>query len=162
MSPESRLQRELRMSRPFESPEAETYLGILRTAGLLAQHVARVLRDEGLSEPQYNVLRIVAGAGKEGLPCQEIGVRMVTPVPDVTRLVDRLEKAGWAERQRSEDDRRVVRVVATPEGRKRVRGVGKILLAIHSAQLGPIRRKDLATIDRILADIREGLPPGTR
>jgi DNA-binding MarR family transcriptional regulator len=149
------LQHEIRRGRPFDSPEEEAYLSLLRTAGALAQRVGRHLREAGLSEPQYNVLRILAGAGVAGLPCQEIGERLVTAVPDVTRLVDRLAEAGLVERKRSDEDRRVVRVATTAEGKRLARTLAPDLLGIHRVQLGALSKRDLATLIRLLAAARE-------
>lgn len=153
-APPPSLQDEIRRGRPFESPEEEAYLSLLRTAGALAQRVGRHLRESGLTEPQYNVLRILAGAGAEGLPCQALGERLVTAVPDVTRLVDRLESAGLAERRRGEDDRRVVRVAATAEGKRLARALAPELVEIHREQLGGLPKKEIAALIRLLAAAR--------
>jgi DNA-binding MarR family transcriptional regulator len=114
--PTSTLQQELKQSRPFASPAEEAQLGVLRTAEVLARAAAELLRPYGLTPTQYNVLRILRGAGPEGLPCSEIGARMVTHEPDVTRLLDRLHRAGHVSRERAESDRRVVLTRITPEG----------------------------------------------
>jgi len=156
------LQHEIRRGRPFESAEEEAYLAIQRTAGLLSQRIGRELRAAGLSEPQYNVLRILAGAGTAGLPCQEIGERLVAAVPDVTRLVDRLVESGLAERRRSEEDRRVVLVVATAEGKRLARALAPDLVEVHRAQMGEMPKKDLATLIRLLAEIRESVAEARR
>ena len=86
-----KLQQELTQSRPCSSLEEEAFLNIQRTAGVLAQRVAELLKPHGLSPTQYNVLRILRGAGDGGAACKDIGARMITPDPDITRLVDRLE-----------------------------------------------------------------------
>ena len=151
------LQEEISRSRPFESVAEESYLAIVRTAGAVSTAVSRFLKEQGLSEPQYNVLRILTGAGSEGLPCQEIGGRMITPVPDVTRLVDRLEKAGWAERRRTDSDRRVVRVVATTAGKRLARSLRPKLIEIHEQQLAEVSAKDLRSLNKLLASLRESI-----
>ena len=112
----ARLQDEIRQTRPFASPEEEAFLNLQRTANLLSQALAAFLRPHGLTPAQYNVLRILRGARPLGLPCGEVGARLVTPVPDVTRLLDRLERRGLTERHRDPDDRRVVAVTATAAG----------------------------------------------
>lgn len=99
---------ELRQTKPFTSVEQEACLNIIKTADVLQQSVAQVMRASQITETQYNVLRILRGAGSEGLKCNEIAERMVTRDPDITRLLDRLEKQGWIERNRSKTDRRVV------------------------------------------------------
>jgi DNA-binding MarR family transcriptional regulator len=99
---------ELRQTKPFASVEQEAYLNIIKTADVLQQTAAQVMRGFQITETQYNVLRILRGAGSEGLKCNEIAERMVTRDPDITRLLDRLERQGWIERNRSKTDRRVV------------------------------------------------------
>ena len=89
-----KLKEEIKQTKPFDNLEVEVYLNLLRTTQALEDHVARALKAEGLSSPQYNVLRILRGAGEEGLSCGEISSRMVQRVPDVTRLLDRLEALG--------------------------------------------------------------------
>jgi len=88
-------------------PEEVTYLELCRTADILSRGVSEVLKVEELSPNQYNVLRILRGA-PEGLPCGEIGTRMITRDPDITRLLDRLEKRGLIVRSREAQDRRRV------------------------------------------------------
>ncbi len=96
----STLQRDLKQRRPFTSRETEAYLNLVRTTDLLSREVAAVLKPHQLSEAQYNVLRILRGAGPEGLACSEIGHRLVTRDPDVTRLLDRLETRALITRGR--------------------------------------------------------------
>src|SRR5215470_13051287 len=102
------LQSELKQKRPFTSREQEAYLALLRTADALEMQVEAKLKEFGLTGTQYNALRILRGAGADGLPCSEIGERMITHDPDITRLLDRLEKRGLAERARCKKDRRVI------------------------------------------------------
>ena len=85
---------EIGKSKPFETPEQEAYLNLLRTASVLSEGFARLFAAHGLSETAYNALRILRGAGEGGRMCQEIGGQLVARVPDVTRLVDRLERRG--------------------------------------------------------------------
>ena len=85
------LQDELKQARPFKQVEEEAYLSIMRTAALLEHQVAQALKPHGVTATQYNVLRILRGAGSEGLCRNEVGDRLVTTVPDVTRLLDRME-----------------------------------------------------------------------
>src|SRR5260370_23690800 len=107
------LQHELKKKRPFEAPEQEAALGVLRTSDQLQIRFARLFREHGLTNAQYNVLRILRGEGKP-LPILEIAGRTVTEVPGITGLIDRLEKAGLVRRQRCTEDRRVVFVDLTP------------------------------------------------
>lgn len=110
------LQHEIKQSKPFADARLEAYLNLVRTADLLQRAVDHLLRPHAVSAAQYNVLRILRGAGEAGLPVGEIGTRLVSQDPDVTRLVDRLEKRAWVERLRGSDDRRVVRVRITAAG----------------------------------------------
>lgn len=111
-----RLKREIKQKQPFSSLQEEVVLSMLRTADRLAVPMTDVLRAAGLSLSQYNILRILRGAGDEGLPCGEISERMVRRDPDLTRLLDRLESRGVVSRLRGTQDRRVVRAMITKEG----------------------------------------------
>ena len=115
------LRHEIQQSAPFGSLEEEAYLNLQRTANLLLQGLTRLLREKapgrtGVTPSQYNVLRILRGSHPQALTCGEIGERLVTPGPDVTRLLDRLEDRGWVERERDTGDRRVVRSRITEAG----------------------------------------------
>lgn len=148
------LQKEIKRSRPFEVPEEEAFLNLVRTCQQLASESEQLLKEHGISEAQYNVLRILRGAGKAGLPSLEIGRRMVTRVPDVTRLIDRLEAAGFAERRRCEADRRVTYVIVTPAGEKVVGALDKPMVDLHKRQLGHLTRTELAEFNRLLVKVR--------
>src|SRR5256885_12171095 len=119
-------------------PEEAAFLDLLRTCDLLSRGPAQVLKIEDLSATQYNVLRILRGA-PEGLPCGEIGSRMITRDPDITRLLDRLEKRELISRCRETKDRRMVMARITPEGLK--------LLARLDAPVQESHRKQLGTWD---------------
>jgi DNA-binding MarR family transcriptional regulator len=108
-----KLRDEIKQSMPFESREQEAFLNLQRTAEQLGRKSAEVLKPWKISGAQYNVLRILRGAGKRGLPCSEISARMVTADSDITRLLDRLEQKGLIARARSPQDRRVVTSRAT-------------------------------------------------
>lgn len=111
-----RLKHEIKQSRPFSSLQEEVVLGMVRTADQLMVPLSDVLREASLSLSQYNILRILRGAGKEGLPCGEISERMVRRDPDLTRLLDRLERRGLVARSRGTADRRVVQTTITAGG----------------------------------------------
>jgi DNA-binding MarR family transcriptional regulator len=102
------LQREIRQVKPFDSIEEEVFLNLQRTAEALMGGLSEVLKTFDLTATQYNVLRILRGAGPAGLPCREVSERMVNRDPDVTRLLDRLESRAFVERERLTSDRRVV------------------------------------------------------
>ena len=106
----------LKQNRPFVSLEQEVYLSILRTASELSYAVEQFFRLFDITPSQFNVLRILRGAGEDGLCRNEISERMVTATPDMTRLLDRMEKAGWVTRERAEEDRRQVSTHITKSG----------------------------------------------
>lgn len=112
----SDLQHELQQTRPFASLEHEAQLSIVRTSSMLIDAFDRMLRPFGLTSTQFNVLRILRGADPEGLCRNEVRDRMLTRMPDVTRLLDRLETADLIARERSADDRRMVRTRITRKG----------------------------------------------
>lgn len=111
-----KLEREIKQTRPFHSVQEEVILSMIRTAELAAFPMSELLRTHALSSSQYNVLRILRGAGEEGLPCGEISERMVRRDPDLTRLLDRLEGRALVTRARGVRDRRVVRASITDAG----------------------------------------------
>src|SRR5919108_4094959 len=111
----AKLQHELKKKRPFESPEEEAALNIVRTSDQLQIRFARLLREHGLTPSQYNVLRILRGEGKP-LPILEIASRTITVVPGITGLIDRLEQAGFVNRVRCAKDRRVIYVALSDRG----------------------------------------------
>src|SRR5262245_13247293 len=156
------LQAELRKKRPFDVPEEEAMLNLQRTLDALAAPFEQLFRERGISDSQYNVLRILRGVGADGLPCSEIGERMVSRDPDITRLVDRLEKAGLVERARIATDRRVILVRLTPAGLKLVGELDKPVMELHRRQLGHLTRAELATLNRLLVKGRypAGIPGG--
>jgi MarR family transcriptional regulator, organic hydroperoxide resistance regulator len=104
----SAVQEEIVQSRPFHSLRAEVAVSILRTAALIERHFAQVVARSDVTIQQYNVLRILRGAGKEGLPTLVIRDRMIHEAPGITRLLDKLEQAGLARRERAAPDRRQV------------------------------------------------------
>ena len=106
----------LKQNRPFVSLEQEVYLSILRTASELSYAVDQFFRPFDITPSQYNVLRILRGAGTGGLCRNEISERMVTATPDMTRLLDRMEKSGWVTRKRAVEDRRQVSTHITKSG----------------------------------------------
>src|SRR5215218_8271238 len=112
----SALQAEIVQRRPFHSIKAEVAVGILRTAALLERHFAQVVARTGVTVQQYNVLRILRGAGSDGLPTLVIRDRMIHAAPGITRLLDKLEKAGLARRERTASDRRQVFCYITDQG----------------------------------------------
>ena len=148
------LQAEIRQEKPFANLEQEVVLNIMRTAAALRQSTAEVLRPWDLSGPQYNILRILRGAGDGGLPCSEIADRLVSRDPDVTRLLDRLEKRGLVVRGRWSADRRVVTARITDEGVELADRLDSPIAKKHKAQLGHMKKKHLKALIGLLEAAR--------
>lgn len=155
-----RLEKEIKQTRPFGTVQEEVVLALMRTADQLAAPMAEVLRQAGLSLSQYNVLRILRGAGESRLPCGEITDRMVRREPDLTRLLDRLETRGLVERERSTSDRRSVLASITGEGRALLDRLEAPMLSAlkRSLEHMPVRR--LRELLEILEEARNA--PATR
>jgi DNA-binding MarR family transcriptional regulator len=150
----AQLNDELKQPKPFRSPAEEAFLNLLRTTTLLLDGLGDLLREFGLSQPQYNVLRILRGAGDDGLPSGEVSERMVSRDPDVTRLLDRLEARGLVARQRGATDRRVVFARISPEGRALVDSLDAPVDALHARSLGHLSDDDLRALSRLLERAR--------
>jgi DNA-binding MarR family transcriptional regulator len=134
-------------------PEELAFLELLRTSDQLNRRLVPVLKAEELSETQYNVLRILRGA-PEGLPCGEIGNRMITRDPDITRLLDRLEKRSLISRCREAKDRRTVLTRITPEGLKLLSRLDEPVQNAHREQLGHLGRERLKALCDLLRAAR--------
>ena len=130
-------------------PEEATFLDLIRTSDRLSRALVQVLKTEDLSATQYNVLRILRGT-PGGLPCGEIACRLITRDPDVTRLLDRMEKRGLIERWRETRDRRVVMAKITPEGLKSVSRLDEPIQETHRRQLGHLGRERLRMLTELL------------
>lgn len=152
----SQLRDEIKQARPFDIPETEVYLNVIRTEEALRSRVGELLKDYGLSQSSYNVLRILRGAGATGLPSQEIGNRLVTRVPDVTRLVDRLERSGLVRRSRTAEDRRVVIVAVTTDGLELLKVIDQPILDLQRSLLGHLDPQEMQTLSTLLAKARRG------
>jgi DNA-binding MarR family transcriptional regulator len=152
----SALQREIRQTKPFRSPGHEAMLGLLRTADVVRRRLVPLVGSSGITPQQYNVLRILRGAGEAGLPTLEIAERMIEQTPGITRLVDRLERQGLVARARSEADRRVVACRITAAGLKLLAGLDDPVDAADTAALAMLSRADQRHLIRILDAIRAG------
>lgn len=149
-----RLQSEIRQSRPFPHPAEETFLNIQRTANWLMHGVEETLRPFGLTHPQYNVLRILSGAGADGLPCGEVGARLVTREPDVTRLLNRMETRGYIRRGRSTEDRRIIRAYLAPAGAELLWSLEKPVRDATRGALAPLGTAKLEQLTALLEEVR--------
>ena len=133
--------------------EEVAFLELSRTTDLLSRRLAGLLKAEDLSANQYNVLRILRGSS-EGLPCGEIGSRMITRDPDITRLLDRLEKRELISRCRETKDRRMVMARITPEGMKLLARMDDPVREGHKSQLGHLGRERLQLLTELLREAR--------
>jgi DNA-binding MarR family transcriptional regulator len=138
------------------SLEEGTYLEILRTSDLLSRALTRLIKEADLSSTQYNVLRILRGA-KGALPCGEIGNRMITRDPDITRLLDRLDARGLVSRSRDSEDRRTVLTEITAEGLRLLARLDEPIQDAHRRQLGHLGRERLGALGELLRLAREGV-----
>jgi DNA-binding MarR family transcriptional regulator len=134
-------------------PEEAAFLDLIRTTDMLTRGMIAVLKTGDLSSTQYNVLRILRGA-PEGLPCGEIASRMITRDPDITRLLDRMEKRGLISRCRETKDRRMVMARITPEGLKLLARLDDPVEEAHRNQLGHLGRDRLRALAELLRAAR--------
>ena len=149
-----KLQAEIRQRKPFVSLEEETFLNLVRTADALSRELELVLQPHGITGTQYNVLRILRGAGDEGATCSGISERLLAYDPDVTRLLDRLEKMQLVQRQRSTTDRRVVMTTITPAGLELLTKLDAPMAAQLRRQFEKIGRDRLRALIADLEEIR--------
>lgn len=150
----SNIARELRQSRPFTSPHTEVTVALMRTVDVVRTRLAAALATSGLTAQQYNVLRILRGAGTDGLPTLDIADRMVERTPGITRLLDRLISKGLVERERSTEDRRVVFARITADGTALLAKLDEPIAAADRAAVGKLRKKDFRTLLSLLDAIR--------
>jgi DNA-binding MarR family transcriptional regulator len=154
MSPN--LRTEIKQTKPFGALEQEVQLNLERTAAVLGHTFAEGLKAYGITPTQYNVLRILRGAGENGLCRNEVRDRLISQVPDVTRLLDRLEESGLIERERSTTDRRLVSTRITTAGLALLKKLDEPVLDLHRRLLGHLSEKQLSTLNELLVLAREG------
>lgn len=142
---------------PTARLEEDVYIELLRTGDMLSRGIAQLLKRADLSATQYNVLRILRGAG-EGLPCGEIANRMITHDPDITRLLDRLERRGLISRSRETHDRRMVMARITREGLRLLDRLDVPVQQAHRRQLGHVGRNRLELLAALLRTCRQEIP----
>ncbi len=140
---------------PARSRESEVFVALLRTADALLREAEELLKRWDLSQTQYNVLRILRGAGPEGLPCREIGSRMITRDPDITRLLDRLEARGLASRVRERHDRRMVTSRITAQGLRVLQPLDAPINQLHRHQFERLSARKLGQLMRLLEQAQE-------
>jgi DNA-binding MarR family transcriptional regulator len=145
---------ELKMQR-VEAPEQEAFLNVWRTQDQLLADLSALLKTYGISVTQYNVLRILRGAGEGGLSCHDISGRMVARLPDITRLLDRLERNELVSRSRSDNDRRVVITTITEVGRYLLDRLDTPVLDTHRRQFRNLTGAEVKQLNRLLTKVRE-------
>ena len=151
-----RLQQEIRQTKAIRLLEEEATLNIARTADVLMLRMTDLLKPYALSATQYNVLRILRGAGETGASCKDIGSRMVTRDPDITRLMDRLEKRGVVARNRAKEDRRVVTHRLTKAGLELVNQLDRPVEDVHQKAMRHMAPERLRELIALLEEVRSG------
>lgn len=150
------LKEELKQSRQWTSVHEEAVLNVARTAAILDHATAQLLKPFGITPTQYNVLRILRGAGDAGLCRNEVGERLIRPVPDVTRLLDRLEEMKLVERRRSGSDRRFVGTFITDQGLRMLEELDGPVREFHKSAVGHLEDDQLASLIELLETARDG------
>jgi len=144
------LRSELRQQKPFGSLAHEAFLSVARTEAVLSDGIERLLEPHGLTLTQYNVLRVLRGAESAGLCRNEIRDRLITRMPDVSRLLDRMEAAGLISRVRSSEDRRQVNTTLTAKGRRLVDQLDAPMAREHERQFKRLDAKQLKALIELL------------
>lgn len=147
----SALPRAARVSLPLQD---QAFIALQKAADVLAQQAEQLLKANGLTGAQYNVLRILRGAEPAGLACSDIGERMISHDPDMTRLLDRMEKNGLITRQRQTDDRRVVKTRITSKGLDSLRRLDQPIHHLHKRQFSRISVTRLKDLMALLEEMR--------
>ena len=153
----SRLQRELKQNRPFGGATQETAVSLLRTADLVRRSLGTVVEEQDFTLQQYNVMRILRGAGDAGLPTLEIAERMIEQTPGITRLIDRLETKKLVHRERCLTDRRQVFCRITKEGLALLARLDEPVREAERVALAELSERQLAQLLALLDRARNGL-----
>jgi DNA-binding MarR family transcriptional regulator len=158
----SRIQQEIKQKRPFGSKAQEATIGLMRTADLVRRAVGDIVEPCGITPQQYNVLRILRGAGENGLPTLEIAERMIEETPGITRLIDRLETKRLVSRKRCKEDRRRVWCRITPEGLALLDKLDGPIRDADSLALGSLTSKELTQLVSLLDRARSSFQVNRR
>ena len=157
MSRSSALQREIHQNRPFRSRAEEASLGVVRTAGLVRRAITHAVEPFGITQPQYNVLRILRGASAGGLPTLVVRDRLLEEAPGITRLLDKLERAGHVRRVRSTPDRRQVMCYISAKGLALLKRLDTIIIPAGESGAAGLTLSEQRTLIRILDKVRVGI-----
>jgi DNA-binding MarR family transcriptional regulator len=150
----SKLQTEIKQTRPFPSLEDEALLNIVRTADRIQYHFQQTLKPHGITPTQYNVLRILRGAGEGGLRCSDIGERLISSDPDITRLLGRLQKQRLVRRRRNPKDRRVIYARISPRGLELLEELEPVVNNHAKTIMKGFSKEELSTLIFLLEEIR--------
>jgi DNA-binding MarR family transcriptional regulator len=154
------IQQEIHQTKPFRSLHEQVVINLMRTTRAIEESWVQYLkRTEGISQSQYNILRILRGARPDPVKISEISERMITRDPDVTRLVDRLIKQGLARRERDSEDRRVVRVEITPAGLTMLARLDGAAGEYTEGAMAGLKPQQLRILDTLLNQVRAGIQP---
>jgi DNA-binding MarR family transcriptional regulator len=148
---------ELQQTKPFTSLQQEAQLSVVRTAALLMDAFEQLLKPYGITAAQFNVLRILRGAEPDGLCRNELRDRLITRMPDVTRMLDRMAEAGLVDRGREGGDRRKVRTRITPKARELVDKLDRVVADEHELRFGQVGKKRLRKLIETLTEVRQTL-----
>jgi len=149
---------EIKQVRPWSGPAEEAVVSVMRTAALVRRMLNQKVEPYGISQPQYNVLRILRGAGPEGLPTLAVRDRLVEEAPGITRLIDKLEKSKLVKRDRTGRDRRTVRVQITPTGLQLLEQADKVVREVQQALADGLPDvADQRALIALLEKVRSGL-----
>jgi DNA-binding MarR family transcriptional regulator len=148
---------EIKQTKPFRTKSQETYVALLRTADDAKRFVSQVLESQDVTLQQYNVLRILRGAGSDGLPTLAVAERMIERTPGVTRLIDRMERKGWVERHRCTEDRRRVWCKITETGIALLDALDAPIDSVDDAFSHALDEQELAQLGSYLDRIRASL-----
>ena len=154
MSPS--IQQDLKQKKPFRSLQQEAYLSVVRTSTALTDAMEELVKSRGISATQYNVLRILRGSDVEGLCRNALRDRMLTRMPDMTRLLDRMEEAGLVVRVREGEDRRMVMTRITAKGRGLLDDLDAPVMALHRKQMAGLTDAQLRSLSDLLTLVRDG------
>ncbi len=148
----------IQQRKPFTSPQHEALIALLLTSERLRWPMQDLMSKHGdLTSQQFNVLRILRGAGRDGLPTLEIAARMVERTPGITRMIDRLERKDLVVRERAAEDRRQVLCRITKTGLTLLRGLDRPIEALHQSLLAPLNKAETRELIRLLDKVRNGL-----
>ncbi|HVW78428.1 MAG TPA: MarR family transcriptional regulator [Alloacidobacterium sp.] len=151
----SKLQEEIKQTRPFATIEEEALLNVRRTSDRLQYYIQQLVKPYGITPTQYNVLRILRGAGNGGLRCSDIGERLVSSDPDITRLLGRLQKQKLIRRKRDPKDRRVIYASITTQGRNLLEEMDPVVTQAGKDVLGHMGREKLEALVSLLEEARQ-------